>query len=467
MRNRSGLPLLVCLCAAFTTLLDQSSLNTAIPALRGSLGAGPATLQWIIAGYSLTFGLALVPAGRLGDAHGRRLLFAGGVALFTVAAIVAGTADEPWVVAVARLAQGAGAGTVNPQVYGIIQDLYTGPARARALGAYATVGGIAGIIGPSLGGLVLNAAGPDPGWRLVLLFNVPFGLVTVPLALRLLPSGRPPATRRTTLDLPGLTLLGLVTLGLLLPFVLPAGEGPPPYAWILAAAGILAALAAWEVHYARSGRTPVLIPALLTDRGFSLGTLTAMFQFGASLSTTLVLVLYLQDGLGWSPLHTALTTLPSAFGFAASSSQSWRLVNRPSVTAALAGSSLAIAATIGVLHTTSGPALGIGLTLTQLAMGIGGGLVISPNQALTLARAPAGTAGLAGAFLQVSQRISATLATAAVTGILVATTTTGPAAASAGLLICLAMMLLSTIFAALDIRRDVTQATPVQTLSKL
>ncbi|GAA2912445.1 hypothetical protein Acy02nite_90290 [Actinoplanes cyaneus] len=95
MRNRPGLPLLVCLCAAFTTLLDQSSLATAIPALRGSLGAGPATLQWIIVGYSLTFGLALVPAGRLGDAHGRRWLFAGGVALFTIAAVIAGTASDP------------------------------------------------------------------------------------------------------------------------------------------------------------------------------------------------------------------------------------------------------------------------------------------------------------------------------------------------------------------------------------
>ncbi|MFC3987978.1 MFS transporter [Actinoplanes siamensis] len=468
MPNRSGPPLLVCLCAAFTTLLDQSSLTTAIPALRESLGAGPATLQWIIAGYSLAFGLALVPAGRLGDAHGRKWLFAGGVALFTVAAVVAGTATEPWVVAVARLAQGAGAGTVNPQVYGIIQDLWTGPERTRALGAYATVGGIAGIVGPPLGGLVLDTAGNDLGWRLVLLLNVPFGLVTVPLAILLLPDHRRPVAGRTTLDLPGLSLLGLITLGLLLPFVLPAGQGPPAFLWILAALAAAAALAGWEVRYARSGRIPVLIPALLGNRGFRLGTLTAMFQFGASLSTTLVLVLYLQDGLGWPPLRTALVTLPSALGFAISSSQSWRLVSRygrPSVVAALGASSLAIATTIVVLHTTSGAALGAGITLTQLAMGIAGGLIISPNQALTLAHAPAAVAGLAGAFLQVSQRISATLATAAVTGILVGAL--GPAAASRGLTICLVMMILSATCAALDIRTGVTRATPADTLSKL
>ncbi|KUL41202.1 MFS transporter [Actinoplanes awajinensis] len=461
MPKRSSAPLAVCLCAAFTTLLDQASLTTAIPALRGSLGAGPATLQWIIAGYSLTFGLALVPAGRLGDAHGRRALFAGGVALFTVAAIVAGTASEPWVVAVARLTQGIGAGTVNPQVYGIIQDLYTGRDRTRALGAYATVGGIAGVIGPPLGGIVLDLAGDELGWRLVLLFTVPFGLATVPLALIFLPADRERTARRTTLDLPGLALLGLVTLCLLLPFVLPAGQGPPVVVWPLAAIAAVIALTRWEARYARSGRTPVLIPELLRSRGFRLGTLTAMFQFGASLATTLVLVLHLQDTLGWSPLRTALTLLPSGLGFALASSQSWRLVSRygrPSVTAALAGCALTIAATIVVLHTASGVALGIGLAGTQLAMGLTGGLIISPNQALTLVHAPAAVAGLAGAFLQVSQRISATLATAAVTGVL-----TGPP----GLVFCLAMMLVATLFAALDNRTTATQATSPQTLARL
>ncbi|WP_433795801.1 MFS transporter [Actinoplanes sp. CA-252034] len=420
MPRRNTVVLLVCLAAAFTTLIDQASLNTAIPALRSSLGAGPATLQWILAGYSLTFGLAMIPAGRLGDAHGRRWLFAGGIALFTVAAVVAGTASEAWVVAVARLVQGAGAGIVNPQVYGIIQDLFTGRDRARALGAYATVGGIAAILGPLVGGAVLGAAGDMDGWRVVLLLTVPFGLVTVPLAMRFLPAGRPETSRRTTLDLPGLALLAAVTLCLLLPFVLPAGQGPPTVVWPLTAVAALVSLAWWERRYARSGRTPVMMPELLGSRGFSLGTLTAMFQFGASLSTVLVLVLHLQDTLGWSPLAAASTTVPGAVGFALASSQSWRLLarfGRAGVVAALIGSVLAIAATIVVLHTVPASALGLALSCTQLVSGFSSGLMMSPNQALTLAHAPAGAAGLAGAFLQVSQRISATLATAVVTGL--------------------------------------------------
>ncbi|MEU4242698.1 MFS transporter [Actinoplanes sp. NPDC026619] len=107
--------LIVCLAAGFTTLLDQAGLNTAVPALRSSLGAGPDAVGWIIAGYSLAFGLALVPGGRLGDAHGRKWLFVGGITVFSSAAIVAGTAQHPWVIVVARLVQGLGAGTVKPQ----------------------------------------------------------------------------------------------------------------------------------------------------------------------------------------------------------------------------------------------------------------------------------------------------------------------------------------------------------------
>jgi len=449
--RRNAVALAVCLAAAFTTLIDQASLNTAIPALRDELGASPATLQWIIAGYSLTFGLAMVPAGRLGDAHGRKWLFVGGMSLFTVAGIVAGTAGEAWVVAVARLVQGAGAGIVNPQVYGIFQDLFAGRERARALSAYATVGGVASVLGPLAGGAVLGAVGDDLGWRLVLLLNVPFGLITVPLAIRFLPDGpRPGDARRTTLDLPGLTLLGAVTLCLLLPFVLPAGQGLPTVAWPLIAVAALGALAWWERRYARSGRTPVLMPELMRSRGFSLGTLSAMFQFGASLSANLVLVLHLQDSLGWTPLQAAVPLIPAALGFAAASSQSWRLVarfGRAGVVGALAGAVLTTGATILVVHTVPQSGLVLALSLTQLASGAATGAMMSPNQALTLAHAPAGAAGLAGACLQVSQRISATLSMAAVTGIMVA-----GSEVTGALTICLAMMVAAAACSALDLR---------------
>jgi MFS family permease len=437
----------LCLAAGFTTLVDQSILNVAAPALRGALHAGTAELQWILAGYSLTFGLALVPAGRLGDAHGRRYLFAGGLAVFTLASVVAGTASDAAVVAVARLVQGLGAGTVNPQVLGIIQDLFTGRERMRALGAYATVAGLAGVIGPVIGGVVLSVLGEGTGWRVVLLVNVPFGLVTVPLALRYLPAG-PRAAVRRSLDLPGLALLAALILLVLLPLV-----GFAPLFLVAAALPTAVLFLHWERRYARTGRTPVLVPALIASRGFVRGTLVAMFQFGASLAVALTLMLLLQDGLGYGPLAAALVVLPSAAAFGITSSVSWRVVTRygPAViTWALAGSAVVAGATVLCALYLPVRHLAIGFTVTQVLMGIAGGLVLSPNQALTLAHAPAGDAGLAGALHQLSQRVSSTIGIAAVTGVVLAGAADGSyrAGAARGLALCLAMVLASVVVAA-------------------
>jgi MFS family permease len=206
------------------------------------------------------------------------------------------------------------------------------------------------------------------------------------------------------------------------------------------------------------------MPELLGSRGFSLGTLTAMFQFGASLSTVLVLVLHLQDGLGWSPLAAASTTAFGAVGFAVAASQSHRLLarfGRVGVVGALLGSVVAVASTIVVIHTVPEPAIGVALSLTQFLSGFSGGLMMSPNQALTLAHAPAGAAGLAGAFLQVSQRISATLATAAVTGLMAASLQV-----TAALTICLVMMVASVACAALDLRTSGARDQGVRAVSR-
>ncbi|GAA2551677.1 MFS transporter [Winogradskya consettensis] len=453
----AGSTLAICLAAAFTTLLDQSVLNPALPAIRSSLDAGPATLQWIIAGYSLTFGLALIPAGRLGDTYGRKWLFIAGMSVFCLGSVLGGTATQDWVVAVARLLQGVGAGTVNPQVLGLIQQHFTGRERTRALGAYATVGGIAGVIGPLVGGTLLSGLGGEDGWRWVLLASLPFGLLTIPAAIAWLPQSRPMTARRPDLDLPGIGLLALATICLLLPFVLPAGQGLPRPLWLLAIPPLLALLIVWERRYTGLGRTPILLPALTRSRGFTLGTLVAMFQFGSSLSASLALTLFLQDGLGWTPLHAALVTLPSALGFAVASSLSWRVVSRYgriSVVWALAGSLATLTGTVAVLLWAPGRHLALGLTLTQLLLGITNGLIISPNQALTLAHAPAGAAGLAAGFLQVSQRISATVCTAAVAGLaLSAATGVTRTSAAYGLAVCCAMLAFSATFAALDTRQ--------------
>ncbi len=445
----------VCLGAGFTTLLDQSVLNVVVPALRGSLDAGTASLQWILAGYSLTFGLALVPAGRLGDMYGRRLLFAGGLALFAAGAIAAATAQHGWVVAAARLVQGFGAGVVNPQIIGLFQDLFRGRERARALGAYAFVGGVAGMLGPLLGGLVLQAAGPGLGWRLVLLANLPFALATIPVALRMLPAGRP-EHRTGTLDLGGLLLLGGTTLAAILPL---AGTGGDWWWWLLAATAGAGGFVAWERRWTARGHAAILLPALTRSRGYVLGVLVAMCYFGGTLALNLVLSLYLQDGLHYSPLAAAAIVLPSAVGFTVTSAITAGL-RRRRTTVAIGVAVASIAAAIAAVELVPAGQLVWVLAACQAVTGAAGGFVIAPNQALTLAHAPPGANGLSAGLLQLSQRLAASVSLAAVTGIFLATAgraAAGPASALVhGAALCLGLTALALLFSALDTEKLVS-----------
>ncbi|GAB3840379.1 hypothetical protein GCM10029963_08880 [Micromonospora andamanensis] len=183
------------LVAAFMTLLDISIVNVALPSLERALRADPSDLQWVLSGYALSFGLVLVPAGRFGDVRGRRNAFVFGIALFTLTSALAGLAQSPgWLIA-ARLLQGAAAGVVNPQVTGLIQQLFAGPERARPFGWLGATIGISTAIGPLLGGLLIAAGGPEHGWRWVFFVNVPVGIVAVLLGWRLLPGRVTPGAR--------------------------------------------------------------------------------------------------------------------------------------------------------------------------------------------------------------------------------------------------------------------------------
>ena len=180
--------LTVCLSAGFMTLLDVSIVNVALPSIRTGLDASSGQLQWILAGYSLAFGLVLVPAGRLGDARGRKAAFLVSLAVFTLTSAAAGLAQTAWWLVAARLAQGVAAGMLNPQTSGVIQDLFRGPERGRAFGRMGATIGLSTAVGPLAGGLILALDDSSDGWRWVFLVNVPVGLVAMVMAWRLLPS---------------------------------------------------------------------------------------------------------------------------------------------------------------------------------------------------------------------------------------------------------------------------------------
>lgn len=402
----------ICVAMGFTTLLDQAIFALAIPRLRDGLHASASQLQMIIAIYSVAFGVALVPAGRLGDIIGRRLLFLIGLAMFTGFSVLGGLAWNAQTVIAARLLQGLGAGIINTQVLGLIQDLFQDVGRARALGRYASAGGLSGAIGPLVGGLVLAWTPPDLGWRLLFLINVPFGAAIFFLALRHLPQRRP-RSGSFSLDLGGLTLLSLTTLALM--FATLVGEGgllsAQGYLGIAIAGALL--FVGWEMHDARRGGTPILAPGLVRSPGYVLGTMVAMFQFAAGLTLGIVSTLFFLDGLRVGPLKFAGLSVFSAIGMLASSARSWRFVSRfgrPGVAAVIAIYAALVgveAIAIKVLPVSAilfvYPAIG-------LLQGVTSGLIHAPNQVMTLAEASekAGR-GLAAGFLQLSQRLACSI----------------------------------------------------------
>ena len=407
----------VALVAGFMTLLDVSIVNVALPSIRADLHLSPGELQWVLSGYALTFGLLLVPAGRYGDARGRRDVFIAGLAAFTLASAAAGLATGPhWLIA-ARLVQGAAAGVVNPQVSGLIQQLFEPSERGRPFGLLGATIGISTAVGPLLGGLLIAAFGAEQGWRWIFYINVPIGVVAIVLGRRWLPSHPPRRRQRESLDGVGVALLGTGVLLLLLPLV-QEREWPGPAKWLLivAAAAVLAAFVAWERRFARHG-TPVVDLALFRVRSYALGALIGLLYFAGFTTLFFVYTLFLQNGLQHTALEAGLAVTPFAVGSAAASALGGRIVNRygrPLVAVGLALVAIGLAGVLLALHFVPGSDAGWAAALPLLVAGIGSGLVISPNQTLTLAEVPVSRAGSAGAVLQTGQRIGTAVGIAVV-----------------------------------------------------
>ena len=413
----------VCLGAGFISMLDVSIVNVALPSIERSLDAAPSALQWIVSGYTLAFGLVLITAGRLGDTIGRRRLFMGGLTGFIIASTACALVPSAPVLAAVRLAQGFAAGFISPQVIGFIQQLFQGGQRARAFGAFGAMVGIATSVGPLVGGSVIALFGAQEGWRAVFLVNVPIGATLLVLAARFLPADQPPR-RRPGLDILGLALLGLAVLAIMLPFIhspdADTGVGTAPW-WLLGVGGaLLVGFIAWERYFERRGGSVVMPAGLLKTPSFSFGTAVGLTYFAGFTSVFLLITLFLQDGLGLTPLQAGLAVTPFAIIGGVGSMVSGRLVMRIGRWTVVLGISIMISglALTGLVARWSAPEhTALAVATTMALAGFGGGLVISPNQALTLSQVPLAYAGTAGATLQTVQRLGTSVGLAVTTGV--------------------------------------------------
>jgi EmrB/QacA subfamily drug resistance transporter len=423
--RRNWLALAVLLVGAFMALLDTTIVNVAIPTIRTSLAASNATLSWIVSGYALAFGLALIPAGRVGDRLGHKWVFIAGLSLFTVASLACGLAtDDTWLIS-ARAVQGLAGGMFFTPITALIQLMFSDRKRARAFAMMGATIGFSVALGPLVGGLIIQASGADGGWRLVFDVNVPLGVLAVIAAVMLLAAGA--ENSATAADWPGLILLSAALVALLTPLIQGQQEGWPPwtYASMAGAIALLAVFGLWERHIETIGGNPLVPPRLFAHASFTGGVLLALVYFAAFTSIFFTIALLWQAGLGRTALQSGLVVTPFAIGLIGGASQSDAFAARFGRNVLVAGLGLvAVGITAVWLLLARTPSTGYSgwqLVAPLLIAGVGSGFFIAPNVDFIVASVDPQDAGAASGVIGTMQRVGSAIGIAIIGTILFGT----------------------------------------------
>lgn len=407
------------------SLMAISAVNVALPTIAEGLGASDTDLQWVLAGYGLSFGVSLIPAGRAGDVLGRGSWFVAGLVIFVLSSLACGLAPNPVLLNIARLFQGLGAGVFSPQVTGMIQQYFTGGGRAKAFAMFGLVISVSVAIGPVLAGAIITALGPETGWRWAFLINTPLGVLGIVLALLWFPfetergrrGGRGATAERLDLDPVGMLLVTATILAVMVPFMANSAG-----AWaLLPLAPLLGWLwVRWERRYAAKGGSPMVQLRLFGFPSFRNGMLVSGTMFVGVASTFAVVAIFLQSGLGLTAAVVGLVGLPNAAASAFSSIWSVRYVmehGRGLVALMLGLMVLGTLSSVGVALLIPHGAPWWLLAGTLMLNGFAMGAVGSANQTLSLQDVPPEHGGAAGGIKQTVERVGAALGNAIVTGV--------------------------------------------------
>lgn len=420
IRDRAGaangaapLVLPILLAATFVQLLDSTIVNVAIPAIRADLRATDGQIQLVVAGYQLTFACLLLIGGRLGDRYGRRRLFFIGMIGFVVASAGCALADNGWHLVAARLAQGAASGLMFPQVLAILQVSTPPERRPKALGLYGATVGLSTVLGPVLGGLLLDTVGAS--WHAVFWVNVPVGLGAVALGMRFVPESRSQLARRIDLLSLPLAVGGLFLL--ILPLVVGRDEDWPAWSLIALAASVpmfgLFTYRQVAVDHRRVGRharttvSALVPPSLFGYRGFGLALVLNLLFFTGIGPFFFVFILSLQAGPHHSALAAGLATVPFAAAGAVTSKLSARISARRGPRVLLYGSLLMLTghSLLMATLTLTDPDVSLWAFAPALVIaGSGMGLFVAPVTHVVLAGVEASDAGAASGILATVQQ---------------------------------------------------------------
>ena len=306
----------IVLAAEIMDLLDSTIVNVAGPSLKEKLGASPSALQWVIGGYTLTLGAGLVLGGRLADRYSRRNIFLLGLTSFTITSLLCAIATNIESLIAFRLIQGFAGALVLPHIIGFIRDVFPPEELGKAFAIFGPVFGLGGILGPIVGGFIIDGNIASTGWRAVFLVNIPIGIINIALAWKYLPKRK--SDHSIKIDLLG-TLLIIAASGLLLlPLIQGQEAGWPLWTFISLAAsiigfGIFTIQQRWVIS---RNRTPLVDPDIFKSRTYNLG-LAGIFTFFAGFTGVyLIITLFLQIGQGYSARGAGIANIAIALGTA-------------------------------------------------------------------------------------------------------------------------------------------------------
>lgn len=291
-------------------LLDSTVVGVAAPAIQADLGGTYASLQWMGAGYTMALAVLLLIGGRLGDLFGRKQMLMVGIAGFTVASLACALAVSPEMLIASRVLQGAFSAVMLPQGFGLIRDLFQPKEMAKAFAAFGPIMGLSAMLGPIVGGTLTDIG----GWRSIFLINLPIGAFALIVAGKFVPRSTPTVEKKR-LDFGGVLLAGVGTFMLVYPLVQGREHGWP--AWmvgmLVAAVAILVGFGAHQVRRKRAGATTLIEPKVFARRSYTAGVLFAVIFF-AAMGGMFTVGIFLQLGLGYSPMQASLALAPWAFG---------------------------------------------------------------------------------------------------------------------------------------------------------
>jgi EmrB/QacA subfamily drug resistance transporter len=394
--------LLIVLCATFVTTLDFFIVNVAIPSITVSLHANSAQVQWAVAGFALAIACGVITGGRLGDLFGRRRMFLIGLLAFTIASALCGVSPSANYLIISRILQGLAAAVMSPQVLAIIGATYAGKARVRAFTGYGLAMGLAAVSGQLIGGALIQADIFGMGWRSCFLVNVPVGVATFLVGLRHI---RESSGSRQRVDISGVVVITVALFCLVFPLIYGRSTGWPVWSWGSLVVGILGLWAFYLLMKAKatSQRPPLVDPTLFADRAFVSGSIALLFSWIGQASFFLVLSIYLQSGLKYTPMQSGEIVTVMGSGYLISSVLSPTVASRLGKQTVTVGAALMIAGLALLLWSTETmtfPTLLVGLAVD----GAGMGFVLAPMASLVMAGVePRHLGSASGVFSTINQ----------------------------------------------------------------